>query len=183
VAEEEASIAMGNACVVELNGSFALSSGNQSKSNLYSQRSHASGNFTDPGDAQTSELIFRIATTDATANVELFLDGGTLPHRADMWDFSSWAFHFITVGRNMSNGLSAVWETKGGIKRSGGPISLIGVVDHALICDDGEGWMVAGAVLVDADVPNVALRIRVTGAIATGIRWVSHCRLVQIADL
>jgi hypothetical protein len=184
IVEKEASIAMGLGCLVDQFGDYALASGNRSKANLYSQRAHGSGVFTDPGDAQTADLVFRIATTDATANVEMFLDGGTNPWRATMIDFGSWGFHILTVARNLSNGLSAVWESKGGIKRPlAGPGSLIGTVDHALICDDGEGWMIAGAVVVDYDNPNVALRIRVTGAIATDIRWVSSCRLVQLADL
>jgi len=146
------------------------------RSELYGQVAHGSGRFSDAGDAQTSELIWRRETANATLT-ELFLDGAS--RRAIMFGFSSWAFHIFTVARNTGTDLSAVWETKGGVKRSGGVISLIGVVTHALLCNDGEAWMVAGGVAVDVDVPNVGLRIRVTGAAATTIRWVATARLIQ----
>jgi len=146
-------------------------------STLHGQLVHASGRFTIAGDAQTSELIWRNTTANATVT-ELFLDGAAA--RAVLYAYDAWAFRIITVARNVATQLSAVWETVGGIKRSAGPLSLIGAVTHTKVCDDGEAWMVLGAVAVDADTANVALRIKVTGAVATNIRWVAHARLVQV---
>lgn len=156
-----------------------LPGGYAGKVDLYGQLAHAAGAFTTPGDAQTSELIWRISTTNATVT-ELLLDGLGGTHRSVLWGFSSWAFSILTVARNTTTDLSAVWKTEGGIKRSGGAPLLIGAVVHTLIANDGEPWMVVGGVLVDADGANIALRIRVTGAAATNIKWVAHARLVQV---
>ncbi len=153
--------------------------GLEAQANNYGAITHGSGKFSSVGDAQTTELLFRILTTTSTANVEMFLDGTAL--LATMWNFSSWAFHIITVARNLATDASAVWESKGGLKRSATPISLIGTVVQTLVANDGEGWMVNGAVLVDAG-PSNNLRIRVTGALTTDIRWLSYVRLVQLGN-
>lgn len=151
--------------------------GYRAMADLYGQLAHASGIFSSPGDAQASELIWRIATSNAT-QTEMFLDGAS--KRAVMFGFSSWAFHGHVIARNTTTDLSAVWEFKGGIKRSSGVVSLIGSVTTALVCDDGEGWMLVGNLVVDADSANVSLRLQVTGDATDPVEWVAHARVVQV---
>jgi hypothetical protein len=56
-------------------GVFAtIAGGRQAKARLRGQLAHASGMFTNPGDAQASTYVLRNRTTNATAT-ELFLDG------------------------------------------------------------------------------------------------------------
>ena len=148
------------------------------QADLYGQVAHASGRFATSGDAQASELIWRIKTTGVT-QTEMFLDGAS--RRAIVWGFSSWAFHGHVIARNTTTDNSAIWEFKGAIKRSAGVVSLVGAgITQTLIANDGEAWMLVGNVVVDAEVANVSLRIRVTGLAVTNISWVAHARLVQV---
>ncbi len=165
-----ANVASGDASVVL--GGF------QGKAQLFGEIAHSSGKFVAVGDAQSSELIYKVLTTDATANVEAFI--GPAGQRAVMNDFGSWAFHIIVVARNIATDLSAVWQSVGGVRRNAGPMTAIGTIVTTLTANDGEAWMNAGNVVVDADSATLSLRIRVTGAAATNIRWVAHARLVFV---
>lgn len=152
--------------------------GQQALADKHGQIAHSAGQFGAQGDCQASFLHWRIATTDATANVEMFLDGAAL--RAAIPSGASWAFHLIIVGRS-SAGVDAMWETKGLVKNNAGTTSLTGSVTQAVIADGTGGtWGVSGNVVVDADNANDALRIRVTGAAVTNIRWHAHARIVEI---
>lgn len=152
--------------------------GLQAEADKYGQLAHASGAFSLPGDCQASWLNWRIGTTDATANVEMFLDGSA--QRATIPSDTSWGFHILLVGRD-GTGADALWEVKGLIKNNGGTTSLTGSVTQTVIADGtGATWGVSGSVVVDADNGNDALRIRVTGAAATVIRWHAHARLVEL---
>jgi hypothetical protein len=152
--------------------------GSEGQAYLKGQVAHAAGFFAAQGDAQTSELIWRIATTDATAGVEMFLDGSAL--RAVVPLNTTWAFVIRLVGRS-SAGVCAVWETKGGIQNNANTVSLIAANTQAVIVDGTSGtWGVTGSFAVTADNTNKSLKLAVTGAVATNIRWVAHARLVEV---
>lgn len=154
--------------------------GEQAAAVNWGQMAHASGQFAGAGDAQTSELLWRILTTDATAGVEAFLDGGGISARAIVPTNTAWAFVVRVVGRS-SAGVCAVWETKGGIQNNAGTVSLINTNTQAVIVDGtGSTWGVSGSLAVTADNTNKSLKIAVTGAVATNIRWVAHARLVEV---
>lgn len=142
----------------------------------HGQVSHASGAFASAGDAQTFELIWRIATANATPG-EMFLDGAAL--RATIPTNTTWAFHIHTVARD-SNGAtaeSAAWEVKGVISNDNGTTSLVTAVTSVTLADDTGGTWAHAVTASDA---NDALVITVTGEAARNIRWVSHGRIVQV---
>jgi hypothetical protein len=76
-------------------GSYSTVIGGASgRSTLYGQVSHAAGSFGSRGDAQHSILIARRATSDATANTVLTLDGGTpgSTNRLTIAASTAWSF-------------------------------------------------------------------------------------------
>lgn len=164
-----------------ISGDYAsILGGNAASAVEYGQVAHASGMFANPGDAQASELIWRKATTDATAGVELFLDGGAGSQRAVIPLNTTWAFVIHTIARS-SAGVCAMWETKGAIQNNANTVSLVAAVSQSVVADGtGSTWGVTGNHVVSADNVNKSLKIAVTGAAATNIRWVSHARLVEV---
>lgn len=157
----------------------AIPGGTDANADKHGQLCHSAGAFATQGDCQASFLHWRIATTDATANVEMFLDGAAL--RAAIPSGASWGFHILLVGRSDA-GVDALWETKGLVKNNAGTTSLTGSVTQTVLADGtGATWGVSGNVVVDADNANDALRIRVTGAALTNIRWHAHARIVELS--
>lgn len=157
----------------------SIQGGRQATADKYGQRAFSAGQFATAADCQQTDLIWRIATTDATANVEAFLDGIAL--RATIPVGKTWAFDILIVGRS-SAGVSGAWTVKGAIQNNGGVTALVAAVIAALLADGTAGtWGAVGNVpVVDADNGNDALRIRVTGAAATNIRWTMHGRIMEV---
>lgn len=146
--------------------------------NLYGQVSFTSIGFVNPGDAQGMDLIWIRATTDATANREMFLDGST--QRASILSGTTWFFDIMLVGRSDA-GVSACWTAKGLITNNAGTTAMTCAATIASVCDGTGGtWGVVGSFVVSADNANDALHLDVTGAVATNIHWVAHGRLVQV---
>jgi hypothetical protein len=154
----------------------AIPGGQGAKAYLWGQVAHASANFALAGDAQASELIWRNSTTDATPT-ELYLKPATL--RAILPTNTTWGFRGQVVARTDA-GNCGMFGIRGAIKNNGGVATLVGapVVD-AVIADGG---FPGGAVVaVTADGVHLSLLITVTGAVATNIRWVAHCRLIEVS--
>ena len=156
--------------------------GLQAVADKYGQFARASGAFANPGDAQISELIWRVTTTDATAGVEMFLDGIGASKRASIPVGSSWVFQILLIGRS-SAGVDAAWKAEGCIHNNGGTTALVGGAITAVVIADGTGgtWGVAGALAVTADNANDTLKLAVTGAVATTIRWVASARITEVS--
>lgn len=157
----------------------AIIGGRQGKTLLYGQVAHASGQFASAGDAQTSELIWRVTTTDATANVEAFLDGATATQRATVPNNTTWTFDILVVARR-SNGDSICFRVVGGIKNDAGTTVLVAATTETVLADGTGGALTAANIDVDADNANDALRCRVTGIAAQTWRWVFRARLVEV---
>lgn len=157
--------------------SSTVPGGIQALADKYGQVAHASGAFVTAGDAQSFELLFRIATTDATANVELFLDGSSA--RATILNGSTWCFDIITAIR-VSDGTSVMIQTQGAIQHIAGTVSLVDTVVQTVIADGSSGSITTANLTVDANNTQKALRIKCTGLGATNIRWLSHCRIVEV---
>lgn len=151
--------------------------GNHAVADKYGQLAHASGRFASSGDAQTSELLWRIQTTDATANVELFLDA-SLTQRATVPNNTTWAFVILIVARR-SNGDSICFKVEGGIKNDAGNTVLVAATTETVIADGTGGALTTANIDVNADNANDALRIQVTGIAAQTWRWVAHGRIVE----
>jgi hypothetical protein len=168
----------------EVSGNYGtVPGGYRAKADKYGQIAVASGCFATTGDAQSSRFTLRISTANATPT-ELALDGVGTTFKFTVVAGSSWVFHGTIVGRD-SNGNSACWEVKGGIKNVSGTTSLIGSTTVSLIGADAAavtaGWGVAGAIAVGADNTNDALKITVTGAAGTNIRWVASIQTSEVS--
>lgn len=157
----------------------SIAGGADALTDKYGQSSMAAGSFANFGDAQKSELVWRVSTTDATANVEMFLDGSAA--RATIPVDTSWHFDIMLVGRS-SAGVDASWTAKGLIHNNGGTTAMTCAATIASVCDGTGGtWGVAGNFAVTADNANDSLKLAVTGAVATNVRWVAHGRIVEVS--
>ncbi len=157
--------------------SAVIPGGTQALADKFGQMAHASGAFASAGDAQSFELLFRISTTDATANVELFLDGGSA--RATILNGSTWCFDIITAIRR-DDGTSVMIQTQGAIQHIAGTVSLVDTVVQTVIADGSGATITTANLLVDANNTQKALRIRCTGIVAENFRWVSNARIVEV---
>jgi autotransporter adhesin len=157
-------------------GVWSVATGFKSSSYLTGQKSHASGIFASVGDAQTSELIWRASTSNATPT-EMFLDW--LTQRATVPNNTTWAFHIIGVARR-DNGDSISFEVKGAIMNNAGVVTLPAAVTAAVICDGTGTALTIANFVVSADDPNNSLKILVTGIGGQNWRWVSHARIVEV---
>ncbi len=158
-------------------GNSAIIGGSQANAYLLGQIAHACGAFATPGDCQTSDLIWHIITTDATANVELFLDGTAA--RAIIPNNTLWSFTVDVTARN-SAGLGFFVQTQGAIQNNSNSVSLVAAVTQSVIADGTSGALTTANVVVDNDNTNKALRIRVTGIAAQTWRWLAKATLSEI---
>lgn len=145
---------------------------------LYGQKVISSGMFSAPGDAQSSELVLRNITTDATPT-ELFLDG--LAQQIVLRDGSTWAFEILVIARRVDAvNEHAAYKFFGSIKRDAGvaTTAILTAVDKTVIHEDTAGWDCG----VTADNTNGALLITATGAAASTVRWVAHVKVVETMD-
>jgi hypothetical protein len=164
----------------QVTGAFSsISGGHQATANQYGQRAFSAGRFTSQADCQQSDVIWRISTTNATIT-EAFLDGGSA--QFEIATNRSVAFDILIVARS-SVGVTVAWKVVGAIKNNAGTTSLSSAVTTTVIGDGGgAAWATTGNVTVDADNPNSALRVRVTGAAATTIRWSAHGRMMELSS-
>ena len=158
----------------------AVAGGLQATADKYGQRAFSAGRFAAQADCQQSDLIWRIATTTNTAGVEAFLDGSA--SRATIPNNTTWAFDLLCVGRSDA-GVSAAWTVKGAIQNNAGTTALVAAVTVALLADGSGGtWGAVGnAPVASADSTNDSLKIAVTGASATNIRWTIHGRIQEVS--
>lgn len=155
----------------------SIAGGQQASADKHCQRAFSAGRFAAQADCQQSDLIWRCTTTNATIT-EAFLDGATL--RASIAANRGIAFSILVIARD-SAGITAAWQVLGAIQNNAGTVGLSSAVTTTVIGDGGgAAWAVVGGVTVDADNANDALRVRVTGAAATTIRWAAHGRLMEV---
>jgi len=156
----------------------SVACGKQAKADKTGQAAHASGMFGSVGDAQKSVLIWRNATTNATPT-ELFLDGAAL--RATVPLNTTWGGEVFVVARSDA-GVCAVWRVDFGIQNNANTVSLVAAVITTVIADGtGATWGVAGGVVVSADSTNKSLKILITGAAVTNIRWVATAYFAEVS--
>ena len=158
----------------------AVPGGLQAVADKYGQVAHAAGDFATAGDAQGFELVWRVTTIDATVGVEMFLNGSGATERASILASRSWAFTILLIGRS-SAGVCAAWKVEGAIQNNAGVTALVAAVTTTVLADGTGGtWGVAGNFVVSADNVNDALKLAVTGAGATTIRWVATARVAEV---
>ncbi len=152
--------------------------GNNALLDKYGQVGHSAGRFAADGDCQTSQLIWRRSTTDATANQLMYLDGSGATQLAIVPNNTTLAFHIIGMARR-DTGVSISFEVKGAIQNNAGVVSLVAAVTAAVIADGTGAALTIANFVVDADDPSNSLRIRVTGIAAQNWRWSAHARILE----
>jgi hypothetical protein len=146
------------------------------KASRYGEAAHASGRFSQAGDAQHSIFLARNNTTNATPT-ELFLDGSSI--RMILTPQTTWTFSIKLSAYNDSDNTGAWWIIRGGIRRNhANGTSLVGSLIEE---NGGEGTMDTTSVSVSADDTNESLKIEVTGLASKNIRWVAVVDVSQVS--
>jgi hypothetical protein len=191
---------MGANCSTSNFGAVALGQGNnatglgtratgrESRAELQGQISHAGGQFSAQGDAQSHELIWRRAVT-GTAITELFLDGTSvaaiLPTTNSVWHGTVDVVAICTVAGAGTTVVGHVEATsyKVTIKRIGTTTSLVGGVQEIGITN-ADASMSTAVFTIDNNDTNESLRVQftppATAAADTVIRAVATFRGTQI---
>jgi hypothetical protein len=107
-------------------------------------------------------------TTDATANVELFLDS-TSANRLTVADNTALVADILIIGNSTASSKSFWASRRVAIRKdNGGNVALIGAVSGT---EGGSTASTPWDFTIDADTATQSLRIRVTGEAATNITW------------
>lgn len=175
LASGQYSVALGK--LNQATATAAVATGYNCKATRPGQRSHASGAFSVRGDAQVSDHVMRIQTTNATPAV-LATDGAA--GRLDLANDTTWAFSIMVVARRTdADNESAAYKLEGCIDRQADAAStaLVGTVTTTVLGEDTAAWDVAAT----ADTTNGGLAITVTGEASKTIRWVAKVTLVEVS--
>lgn len=148
----------------------------------YGVYAYAQGRFSVTGDAQMSRYIGRRATVDAT-QATVFNDGQTFFSATNLPvlpNNSAFRFTAEVVARDNATGNAGAYTITGLIKRgaNAAATSIVGAVTVVTVAEDAGA--AAWDVTATADATNGALLIRVTGAAATNIKWVSKINTVEV---
>jgi len=150
--------------------------GKEAIADKYGQMAHASGEFSNPGDAQVSSLIARNQTTDGSAT-NLFLDGGN--DRLTIPTDTAWMFDLRLIAAEQDMANIKKFHRTGAIVNDGGTITISSI--DTIGTDQTIGSPGAWSVAVSADDTNDALDIQVTGEAGTNIRWVAEVQLQEVS--
>lgn len=175
----------GDNCLIEtaaqygviLNGFYAkvkkphgVAAGRDPISKNYGEYAQSSGKFNAYGDAQTSLLLARKTTTDATATV-LKLDGSVEDITLDT--DRSYVFCIHVVGHCDVNSVCAAYKIEGCIFCKSTTYTLK-VTSTTVIYEDEAGWntytTVSGGILY----------VYVVGAVSRTINWLARVELTQV---
>ena len=159
----------------EASGDYAtIPGGLEAAATHYGEMAYASGSFSDQtaGTAQTSVYVLRNRSTSATPT-ELFLDG--YDDRLTIAADRTMVFDILLVARSES-GDSMGCTFQGVIENTGGTTAF--VQTPGKLCQ--KGGLTWDATLLD-DNTHDALKIEVTGATGTYIRWVARVQTAEVS--
>ena len=122
--------------------------------------------------SQNGKYILVSDTTDATAEPLTTTNASpTFYNQVSLNNNSAFAFHGTIVAReSATDGTDcAAWKIEGLIRRENGQASTVLVNSATTVLDNTPNWGMA----LSADTTNGCLKIEVTGAASTNIRWVA----------
>jgi len=170
----------GGDCVAS--NTSCMASGSYANATIFAQEARSSGRFSSLGDAQASRFVFRAATTDATATV-LTTNNSTAgsTNQIILPNNSAHSFSGTIIARESATDGSdyASWEIKGALLRDANAASTVlgnGIVNKLYATSGASAWAVA----LSADTTNGGLKVEVTGAAATNIRWVATVNTSEV---
>ena len=173
-------VALGDACEATTNNSFAL--GHDGKSIIQGKMAYGSGKFSSVGDAQNGSFVLRRATTDATATQLTTNNGaGSATNQVILPNNSAYSFSGTIIAREQASAGSdyASWEIKGALLRDANAASTVlgnGIQNKLYATSGASAWAIA----LTADTTNGGLKIEVTGAASTNIRWVATVNTSEV---
>ena len=143
---------------------------------------YASGRFSGTGDAQTGTFVLRSDTTDATPEA-LTTDNSAAgtTDQVILPDNSAYSFSGTIIARESAAAGSdyASWEIKGALLRDANAASTVlgnGIKNKLYASAGASAWDIA----LTADTTNGGLKIEVTGAASTNIRWVATVNTSEV---
>lgn len=136
---------------------------------------HAYGRFAAQGDAQTSQYVFRVSTTNNTPTVML---NGAAAAVSIANDSSCLVDAWIVARRTDADGESAGYRLTAVLDRNGNAAStaIVGSETKVAIAEDTVAWDVAFTV----DTTAGGFKFTVTGENSKTIRWVAFVRTVEV---
>ena len=158
---------------------YTVASGFRSVSSIYGKVSHSSGRFSVSGDAQTGTFVLRSDTTDATPEALTTSNStASTTNQIILPNNSAYAFHGTIVAREQASAGTdcAAWKIEGLIRREGSAGTTVLVNSATTVLDNTPTWGMA----LSADTTNGGLKIEVTGAAATNIRWVATINTSEV---
>jgi len=181
------SIAIGNG--YSFNGAQAtfynaIAIGQGSLSNKIGKVAISGSAFSASGDSQHGIFVLRVATTNNTATT-LITGTDTLSSATPDADNqiilpnnSAFSFHGTIVAReSAASGTDcAAWKVEGLIRREGSAGTTVLVNSATTVLDNTPSWGMA----LSADTTNGGLKIEVTGAASTNIRWVATIHTSEV---
>jgi len=179
-ASDFGSVAIGRFNTSSENDSIAM--GFRAKSDIIGKSAFASGYFGAVGDAQIGTFVLRSDTTDATP--EALTTNNTAAGTDDqiiLPDNSAYSFSGTIIARQQASAGSdyASWEIKGALLRDGSAATTVlgnGIKNKLYASAGASAWDIA----LTADTTNGGLKIEVTGAAATNIRWVATVHTSEV---
>ena len=175
------SVTIGTNCSAE--SAYGYASGFHSHTEAtYGKKVYASGRFSGTGDAQTGTFVLRSDTTDATPEA-LTTDNSAAgtTDQVILPDNSAYSFSGTIIARESAAAGSdyASWEIKGALLRDANAASTVlgnGIKNKLYASAGASAWDIA----LTADTTNGGLKIEVTGAASTNIRWVATVNTSEV---
>ena len=170
------SVALGGAYA---NGQDSVAIGASAKSLEVGKISFSNDNFSAVGDSQQGLFVLRIGTTDATPSVLTTNNTtGSNGNQILLPTNSAYAFHGTIVARQQASAgtACAAWKIEGLIRKEGTNNTTVLVNSATTVLDNTPAWGMA----LSADTINGGLKIEVTGAAATNIRWVATIHTSEV---
>jgi hypothetical protein len=168
------------------NGSYSAIAGG-----TYGTARSIIGNFVTPasnnpiaaaaGRTQTATLLLGRETTDATATVlRSNTSAASTTNQVILPNNSAYTFQGTCIANVTAGGTTSGWKFEGVIKRGANAASttLVAAVTPTVIAQDAGAvtWVLA----VTADTTNGGIKVEVTGAAATTIRWVAKIETTEV---
>ena len=179
-ASNSAAVAIGQGCQADALRSFAI--GFRTDVNGITGKyawSGASISGSNDGSSQEGRMVLTIATTDATpTTLTTFLTTPSATNQVILPNNSAYAFHGTIVARQQASAgtACAAWKIEGLIRREGSAGTTVLVNSATTVLDNTPAWGMA----LSADTTNGGLKIEVTGAASTNIRWVATINTSEV---
>jgi hypothetical protein len=173
-------VAIGSSC--SATGGVAFAFGERADTRgIYGKYAFSSGYGAGTGTTQTGTLVLNTGTTDATPSVLCSGQTTATPSATNqiiLPNNSAYAFHGTIVAREQASAGTdcAAWKIEGLIRREGSAGTTVLVNSATTVLDNTPSWGMA----LSADTTNGGLKIEVTGAAATNIRWVATVHTSEV---